>query len=311
MAMSVTSKVSTVVLLPAFLLLPMLFGRWRSLLGASALWAGSFLIVGIALYLPMGAVSAVRYMLAFQGKHDVDGHLVNVEGVTYAHPPWWTNLWFTLQGMGTPLVVILLIGVLAAFVVRPGRLVVVLTAAALLLGAFYLGYAQVALPYYYYAWAWLLIMLAAIGYARLAQLKPRTLTASLSVVALAIAGLGAGAVSIGVWQAHLVGIARVPALLRKSAPPGGHVLVASLSPSVYDTYLGQRGTMSDSTAPFSALIVGTDKRFPLTAREQTLLKVDRRDFTIRHVDDLTVWIPDHPIVTQDGALAVQGAATAR
>lgn len=304
MAMSVTSKVSTVVLLPVFLVLPILFRRWRDLLVGGAVWVGAFVVVAAGLYLPMGARSAIRYMVTFQHQHDVTGHLTQVAGVTYVHPPWWANAWFTVQGMGLPLVVVLVVGVLAALVVRPDRLVVVLVSALALLAAFYLGYAHVALAYYYYAWTWLLVVIAAIGYARLARLRPRALTLPVSLAAMAVAAVGATSLSVHVWQSRPEGIARVPQVLRTSAPKGGDVLVASLSPSDYTTYLGSRGTMDATSAPFSAIVVGSDTRFPLTPAEQAVLHDDRRDFRVRHLDDITVWIPDGLIVARNGALSV-------
>ncbi len=55
MALSVTSKVSTVVLLPAFLLLPVLFRAWRRLLVGGAMWAVAFGIVFLVSYVPMAS----------------------------------------------------------------------------------------------------------------------------------------------------------------------------------------------------------------------------------------------------------------
>ncbi len=306
MAASVTSKVSTLVLLPAFLLLPIMFRKWRALVRGGAVWTATFLVTAILVYAPLG-LHAVKYMFAFQSRHNQLGHLTSVAGTTYTHAPWWANLWFMLQGMGLPVILVLAVGVGAAIVIRPDRLVVWLGVALLLLFAFYLGYADVALAYYYDAWTWLVSVIAGVGYARLAAVRPRVVSLSIVAAAVVVAVAASAGVSGTVWRARPTGIARVPALLQREAPHGGVPLVAGMSPSVYAPYLGNRATMGDSAGPYSVIIDGTDPRFPLTPREQAVLRVDRAAFHRYRLDDVTVWIPDRLIASSPSGLQVAGS----
>lgn len=303
MAASVTSKVSTLVLLPAFLILPMLFRRWRTMLWGGLVWTGAFAVTAIAVYAPLG-FHAVHYMLSFQSQHNQEGHLTSVAGTTYTHAPWWANLWFMVQGMGLPFVIVLAVGVVAALVIRPDRLTVWLAVSLALILGFYLGYADVALAYYYDAWTGLVSVLAGVGYARLATMRPRLVGLPVVAAAVVVALFASAGVAATVWRARPTGIARVPALLRREAPPGGVPLVAGLSPSVYAPYLGSRATMSDAQGPYSAIIDGTDPRFPLTPKERAVLSADRADFRRYRLDDVTLWVPDGLIVETGPASAL-------
>ncbi|WP_146244294.1 hypothetical protein [Curtobacterium sp. MCBD17_032] len=89
MAASVTPKASTLVLLPVFVLAPVLFGRWRALVVGGAVWAATFVVAVVALYAPMGMRSAVQYMLAFQSGQNEHGHLISTAGHTYQFAPNW------------------------------------------------------------------------------------------------------------------------------------------------------------------------------------------------------------------------------
>ncbi len=87
MALSVTSKVSALILLPVFLVLPLLYRRAKSILVGGLLWMAIFGIVVVALYAPMGMVSAIDYMLEFQGAHNASGHRLMISGQIYQFPP--------------------------------------------------------------------------------------------------------------------------------------------------------------------------------------------------------------------------------
>ncbi|MDY1006178.1 ArnT family glycosyltransferase [Curtobacterium sp. CFBP9011] len=306
MAASVTSKVSTLVLLPVFVLAPVLFGRWRALLVAAVVWGATFVVAVVALYAPMGMRSAVLYMLTFQEGQNETGHLVSLAGRTYQFAPWWANWWFLLHGVGTPVVVVLAVGVLLAFVVRPDRFVVFLVAPLLLLVVFYSVVAEIALPTYYAAWMPFIVMLAAVGIGRLVQLRPWWLTSAVAVVLVGVAVLGSLSTASTIWESRSTGVARLLPLLRHEGVRQGKVFFGAITPSDYDQYVGDRGVRDVVDAPFVAIVVGHDRRFPLPAEVQELLAHERASFDRVRLDGVVAWIPDGEIVrTQDGGLTVR------
>lgn len=306
MAASVTSKASTVVLLPVFVLAPLLFSRWRALLVGGAVWLAVFVVAVVALYAPMGIRSAVVYMLTFQEGQNVNGHLVSINGHTYQFAPWWANWWFLLRGVGTPVLVVLAVAVLLALVVRPGRLVVFLVAPLVLLVAFYSVAARIALPTYYAAWTPFIVLLAAVGLGRLAQLPPRWLTASVATVLVLVALVGSAPTAEAVAESRATGVARLLPLLRSEGVGRGRIFFGAITPSNYAQYVGDRGVRNVVDAPFVAVVVGNDRRFPLPAQVTELLRTDRSEFERVRLDDVVVWVPDGRIVpTGDGGLTVQ------
>ncbi|WP_424468089.1 hypothetical protein [Pseudoclavibacter helvolus] len=111
----------------------------------------------VALYWPVDMVAAITYMLEMQSEHNEVGHMVAVAGEVTATPPWWSNLWYMLVGMGAPALVVVGVGSVAALVVaRPSRLVLFLSTGLGALLAFHLFGSNVALSHYYTAWFWLM-----------------------------------------------------------------------------------------------------------------------------------------------------------
>jgi hypothetical protein len=286
MAASVTSKASTLVLLPVFVLAPVLFGRWRALVVGGAVWAATFVVAVVALYAPMRMRSAVQYMLTFQSGQNEHGHLISIAGHTYEFAPWWANWWFMLRGVGAPVVVVFAVAVLLAVVVRPGRLVLFLLAPLVLLVAFY--------------------SLAAVGLGQLSRLRPRWLTSSIAVVLVVVALVGSIPTARTIWEARATGVARLLPLLRHEGIRDGQVFFGAITPSDYDQYVGDRGVRDVVDAPFVAIVVGKDRRFPLPPEVQELLTSERSSFERVRLDRIVAWIPDGEIVrTTDGGLTVR------
>ncbi|PZF55413.1 hypothetical protein DEJ23_12070 [Curtobacterium sp. MCSS17_008] len=306
MAASVTSKASTLVLLPVFLLAPVLFRRWRALVVGGVVWAVAFVVTVVALYAPMGMRSAVTYMLTFQAGQNEHGHLVRIAGETHQFAPWWANWWFLLQGVGLPVLVVLATGVLLAVVLRPDRLVVFLAAPLVLLVAFYTVAAKIALPTYYSAWTPWIVLLAAVGLGRLAALRPRPLTGAIATLLVVVALVGSFPTARSVWQTRPEGVARLVPLLRSEGIRDGRIFFGSITPSDYDQYVGDRGVREVADAPFEAIVVGRDRRFPLPEEVAELLRDERSSFERVRLDRIVVWIPDGRIVQgADGALDVR------
>ena len=305
MAASVTSKASTLVLLPAFLLAPVLFRRWRALVVGGAVWLAVFVVTVVALYAPMGIRSAVTYMLEFQEGQNRNGHLAQIDGRTYQFAPWWANAWYLVHGVGTPVLVVLGSGVLLALVVRPGRLVVFVALPLVLLGVFYAVAAKIALPTYYSAWMPFIVLLAAIGFARLAALPPRRLTAAAASLLVVAAVVGSAPLAKTVWETRSTGVARLLPLLRHEGVGGGRIFFGAITPSDYDQYVGSRGVRDVVDAPFVAIVVGTDRRFPLPPEVQSLLETQRSSFDRVRLDRVVVWIPDGEVVRDGAGLTIR------
>lgn len=304
-ALSVTTKVSTVVLLPAFVLLPLLFRQPRRILTGGLVWAIAFALAAFALYAPMGIRSAITYMVRFQDGQNEHGHPLSIAGTVHTFAPWWANGWFLWTGVGAVTTVVLLVGVAAALVLRPGRLVAYLGTAFGCLVVFYTLVAHIALANYYAAWMPLLVALAAIGLGRLVTVLPRptaVLTAAAVVVALAVpAAVQSGSIA----QTRPHGIAVVDGWLRDHGHARGGVLFAAATPTLTDPYFAGRGSMEPDDGPFVALVVGDDGRFPPSDEVERFLGDHGSDLARHDVDGFAVWTPrSGTIVEQDGVLTV-------
>jgi len=165
LALSVTSKMTSAVLVVAIIALPILFRRWWDLLTGGLIAAGSFVVAFVLLYAPVGFERGFVHMLQFQTGHAELGHSIELLGREYLFAPWWANFVYFTQGTSRWVVLVLVIGLVAAFVFRPDRLVAYL---GIGLGAqvAFLTASDVALAHYYYAWMPLLIALAGIGLGR-------------------------------------------------------------------------------------------------------------------------------------------------
>jgi 4-amino-4-deoxy-L-arabinose transferase-like glycosyltransferase len=155
--------------------------------GATALALITFLVT----YLPFGdPAGRIRYLMRFQSDHSAQGHLVGFDGRVSLHPPWWTNLWFAKQGLGSVLAWALLAAVLAALVLRRDRWVAWLAAGLVGPFVFHGFVAKVTLPFYWVMWMPLVVALAALGMWELLLRTYRADRASRSVAYGAAAALG-------------------------------------------------------------------------------------------------------------------------
>ncbi|WP_068256052.1 glycosyltransferase family 39 protein [Rathayibacter tritici] len=297
LALSVTSKLTTAVLVPVFLLPLLRSGsRGRTLRGALA-FAVAFVVTGVLAYLPVHPVEAIPYLLDFQSEHNAIGHLIEVAGSAYVFPPWWANLWFMLAGIGPVALAVLLLGALLALLApRRRALVLYLGGATLLLLVFHVVVSSVALPHYYAAWAWLLCALAGIGIAEALRggiLLPALVARGSGAVLLAASIVVAAATSAGIAEERPTGIARVADVLRERGLDGGLVLAQGMSSGVYVPYLGDRVTTDPSSTGIVAIAIAPSSRFPVDPRVTAYLESAHPE-TVR-LDDLTLVLTGGPL----------------
>ena len=306
MALSVTSKVSTLVMLPAFLVLPLLYRRPKSLIVGGLVWIATFGIVVIALYAPVGMVNAISYMLEFQSAHNASGHSMTISGHVYEFAPWWANLWFMMRGLGPVVLVVVAAGVIAALVIHPDRLVAYLGIVVILLAIFYMGVSKVALGGYYYAFMPFLIALCGIGYGRLSEVRPRVVTATVTLVAFVAAATPSVNLSRTIWEVEPSGIARVPAVLETHGIGAKEkVLFVGCPSSVYHPYMDGRGTSDLKRGPFAAVVQGKDPRGTSAEPLRKLISDQPEQFQQFRAGNLVVWIPSGQIVVDKGSFAVR------
>jgi energy-converting hydrogenase Eha subunit A len=305
MGLSVTSKISSVVIVPAILLLPLLARdrplrtRFRDTLLGGVVFGAVFAVVFVVMYLPLGIRSALTYMIEFQATHDALGHLVVVAGVPEQFPPWWANLLFTVDGMGIAAVVVLAIGTVASLWANRLELVLYLGAAVALLWIFYLGISKVALPYYYYAWVWLFCALAGIGIcwllgvrrSRVATIATRLLGGVLILLAV-ISGVYS---SIAIWNERAAGLALVVPALDELGVDDGDILVTGMANWEYTEYLDDRQT-TDAADPDVVAVVSKDSlRFPPDPAVTEFLDENAGDLTVEKLDDVTLYVLDSAV----------------
>ncbi|MFB2599288.1 glycosyltransferase family 39 protein [Herbiconiux sp. P17] len=303
MALSVTSKVSTVVLLPAILLLPLLEKRWRDTILGGIGYLAVFAAVFVVVYLPLGLVSSVRYMLEYQWAHAETGHSVVVAGVVTSTPPWWANLLFSVEGMGIAASIVLGVGAVAAFFGQRIRLPLFLGSAVVLLWIFYLGISTVALKHYYYAWVWLFCALAGIGIAALigrptdapggvrarsrpALLATRAVAAALIALAV-VSGFGASAAVAAIRPS---GVALVAPALAERGVTDGRIFAAGLAPWEYIPYFEERHTTDPADPDITVYAVKQSPRFPVDPSVKALLADHASEFDVVVLDDVTLYI---------------------
>ncbi|MFS2029016.1 MULTISPECIES: hypothetical protein [unclassified Curtobacterium] len=290
LALSVTSKVTTTVLVLALVAVPLLFRRWSGLLTGGVAAAAAFAVVFVVAYVPVGGVRAITFMIEFQGKHDTRGHIISVLGKTYMIAPWWTNFVRVVEGVGWPTVVVLLVGMAAAFAIRPDRLVALLGIALGILVVFY-STANVALPHYYQAWMPWIIALAAVGYTRLARLRPpRTTVVALLAVVVTI--VPAFVVVRTVAETRTTGFARLEGVLEeRGVPDDVRVLVSGSAQQSFAVFIGRRGATQGVThGDYGVLVAGIDPRFPMDDDLRTLLREHPERFEEFRLDALRVWV---------------------
>ncbi|WFR67828.1 glycosyltransferase family 39 protein [Curtobacterium flaccumfaciens] len=302
MGLSVTSKVSTAWVLPAFLILPVLWRRWKQLAIGGGIFVAAFTVVFVLVYLPVGLVHGVSYMLRFQSEHDADGHIVLVAGQRYQFPPWWAGLWFALQGVGKLVAVSLVVSVFAAIVNRPNRLVVFLVVGAAGLLVFYLGISNVALPNYYYPWLWFAVALAAIGVRGL--VLERWFGTAVGIIVIAIVILVSVRLSVTTWHFERAGIGRVPGYLA-GLGRDGDVLTSDVNTAVLNPYFGGHGRI-DGRGPFDAIVVGRPDGVPTDKDLAAALAGAQGRLRVVHIDDVTIYLPPATVTLHGTTLKVTG-----
>ncbi|WP_181028414.1 glycosyltransferase family 39 protein [Pseudoclavibacter sp. RFBA6] len=308
MGAAVTSKVSAAIFLVAFLVLA--FVRrpvWRILRDVAifvAALGGTF----VALYSPVDMVAAITYMLEMQSEHNTVGHMVAVAGEVTASPPWWSNLWYMLVGMGAPALVLVGVGSVAALVVgRPSRLVLFLGTGLAGLLAFHLVGSNVALSHYYTAWFWLMCALAGIGVAALLAPGNRDRVTGVGrgvgVVALVLAlGVSAGMTAY-VANDRPRGAALVQEALALDPAIDGSILVAAMPGHQYGPYWADLAVTSlDELAvrDVRAIVIGDDARFQPDERITEFVDAHRAEIRIVQLDDAELIILDAPLRLTDG-----------
>lgn len=294
--LSVTSKEIAVLLVPVFLVLPLLFRRWWALLWGGALFTLGFLVAVVVPYLPFGVVSTISEMVAFQRHHAADGHLVEIAGIITRHAPWWANLWYQWKGVGTLGCAVLAVGVLAALVLRPGRLVLWVALAAVPFFVFFLGVSDVALGEYYIAWMPMLVVLAAIGIGRLGSLRgPRWVRIggfTAAAVLVAVTAFSSARLSVATATIHQTGIGRFPEVLEETHRPDAFVLAQRQSPSSIAAFVGTNQTRDPAAGPFDMVVIGQDPRYPVDPAIPAYVEAHPDQFRVFHLDDVEVLVPD-------------------
>ncbi|MFJ4294579.1 hypothetical protein [Curtobacterium sp. NPDC089689] len=290
LALSVTSKVSTAVVVLAIVASPALFRRWRTYATGGTAAVLGFAVVFVAVYLPVGGLRAIDYMIAFQGKHDVDGHEIMLLGQRYELAPWWANFVRVVDGAGWPTVAVLVVGIVAALVVRPDRLVVVLGIALGALVVFYCT-SNVSLPHYYQAWMPWAIALAATGVVRAARARP-PVTTVVAVVLVAVTLLPAAVLVRSVAETRVTGFPRLdPVLAAQGVPASDRILVAGAAGASFAHFTGGRASAEDPPhGEFGVVVEATDTRFPMNPAVRRLLVAEPQRFRSFRVDFLRVWV---------------------
>lgn len=331
LGLSVTSKVTTAVLVVALLAVPVLFGRWRALAIGAPVAAVAAAAVAVAVYLPLGLVGPLQRMIAFQTAHNGGGHRTTINGVVYLHAPWWADFAFMANGIGPVMVGVLALGVLAALVVRPDRLVAVLVIALASLMLFSTVVAHVALPHYYDVWMPFLIALAAVGYARLARAAdPRrrwsdarptapghrrvgttpagVVMRVVATVLVVAAVVPATTLATTIAAARPAGIALLGDHLRELGMPADHRVLFVKYGSTWGVYFRGHASGKPAEGPFGALAIGPDIRYPVTPEVRSFLADNRDRLDHVRVDYLDVWVlrDGAQFVEQDGRFVVQG-----
>ena len=208
--LAASAKLAGVLALPAVLLPVLWVSRPLLVRAAQAVAALAAAVVGFLLpYLASGDgwTHAMSDAVLRQGRHAVRGHDQLVAGTVYLHPPWWANLWWQREYLGTVGVVALWLATLGlALAWRPHRRAVVFVAAALLVPVLVVSLSPLKLPHYHLVWA-----------------APQALAAGFGLVAAWRRGGG--------WR--LVALALVAAL---AVPVAGTVrTTATLQPGDYET----------------------------------------------------------------------------
>src|SRR5215216_1332799 len=169
--LATASKLVGILFLPAILVVGLLkIGLGRRLVFGGMVLSLAALATVLITYAPAWseAPSAIQYMFEFQSEHNVEGHWVEINGLTYKFSPWWAYLWWQWDFYGTLASLSLAVTVLIALL-RRRALELYLLVAALVPFLVLSFYVQVKLSHYFGAWQPPLILLLAIVAGKLAQ----------------------------------------------------------------------------------------------------------------------------------------------
>jgi len=169
--LATSSKLVGILFLPAILFVGLLkIGISRLLILQSTLIGLAAAATALATYAPLwtGTFRAIQNMLALQRSHNAGGHWVEVNGIPYAFPPWWTFLWWQWEFYGTLAALSLGVAVVGAFWQRrPPELYLL---AATLVPFLFLSFCvRVKVYHYIYDWQPPLILLLALTAGKLAR----------------------------------------------------------------------------------------------------------------------------------------------
>jgi 4-amino-4-deoxy-L-arabinose transferase-like glycosyltransferase len=294
--LSAGSKAPGILVLPAVMLAGLLtqpLGR-RSLLQAAAVAAAAALAF-LVTYIPLGTdgFDAIHDMFYID---DLRNSTITTpfvfSGHLYANPPWWSNLWWQWQSLGTPAAVSVGLCLLAAPFLLPRRILIVLGVALAVPLVFFLFRLNYALPYYYYAWQPQLLLLC--GLTLGAAVERRGLyrvAAALVAVPLMVAAVGTVADVAGTGAQDYKRAAQKFAPTLRDGPvvtwglEAGHVMRNEL-PGM-QSLLDPEGLTRVSPVVVDPAI---SERRPAPAIE-AYLRRHRSRLELRRVDRLRVYLP--------------------
>jgi 4-amino-4-deoxy-L-arabinose transferase-like glycosyltransferase len=169
--LATTSKLVGILFLPAILFAGLLkIGISRLLILQSILIGLAAAVTALATYAPIWgrAFQAIRYMLDRQSAHNAGGHWVEVNGIPYAFPPWWTHLWWQWEFYG--MLATLSLGVVVVIALLQRRPLELYLLAATLVPFLFLSFCvRVKIYHYIYDWQPPLILLLALTAGKLAR----------------------------------------------------------------------------------------------------------------------------------------------
>lgn len=167
--LATASKLVGILFLPAILFLGLLkLGPSRLLILQSTTIGLAAAATALLTYVPLSGqiLHVIQNMLALQSAHNAGGHWVEVHGIPYAFPPWWTLLWWQWEFYGTLATLALGAAVIGAFWrQRPPELYLLV---ATLVPLFFLSFCvRIKIYHYIYDWQPPLILLLALTAAEL------------------------------------------------------------------------------------------------------------------------------------------------
>jgi len=169
--LATASKLVGVLFLPAILFAGLLkISLSRIFILQSAMIGLAAAATALLTYAPLGGRTSrvVQNMLVLQSAHNAGGHWVDVNGIPYAFPPWWTFLWWQWDFYGALATLSLSVAVVSVFWQRrPPELYLL---AATLVPFLFLSFCvRIKVYHYIYDWQTPLILLLALTAGNLAR----------------------------------------------------------------------------------------------------------------------------------------------